>query len=162
MITVELTGDTADLFDPEFVREAAAAVFHYFRVDLCRDSVSVAEFTMALEKVLRGFRLESQKPGAAAEADPTPRVAQSDLVRLAAESGSELFFYSRLRSELRTQLEQSPQMLCFEGLRNCVKKLRGVRRWNQHCQALQDEIVEYLRNCLTHETEGTSCALVVR
>jgi len=54
-ISVEVLGDTAGLFDPEFIKHAAAAVFHYYREELGRDSVTVAEFSLSLEKVLRGF-----------------------------------------------------------------------------------------------------------
>ena len=161
MISVELMGETASMFDPEFITHASAAVFHYFRDELGRDSVSVAEFSLALEKVLRGFDL------AAAEAkadDPVPRVVQSDLCRLAAESGQgcELFFFPRLRDELRTQLQQSPQMLCFQGIRKCVKELVGARRWSGRCQTLNDQIVEYLRSCMSQESRGSHCALVVK
>ena len=55
MITVEVVGEMAALFDPEFLKEAAAAVFHYFRDELSRESVTVTEFADALEKILRGF-----------------------------------------------------------------------------------------------------------
>ncbi|HWH70149.1 MAG TPA: hypothetical protein VNT26_12245, partial [Candidatus Sulfotelmatobacter sp.] len=41
MISVELMGETAQWFDPEFVRHAANAVFHYFKHELGRQSVSV-------------------------------------------------------------------------------------------------------------------------
>src|ERR1043165_4667342 len=59
MISVELMGDAAGKFDPEVIRHAAASVFHYFKSDLARESVSVAEFAKALEKVLRelGFKV---------------------------------------------------------------------------------------------------------
>src|SRR5580693_9243608 len=96
MFSVELMGDTAKMFDTEFVKHAAAAVFHYFRDELGREAVSVAEFTLALEKILRGFNLAAT----AAQSDsPAPRVAQSDLCRLARESheAGELFFFPLLR-----------------------------------------------------------------
>ena len=57
MISVELTGDGTGLFDPEFLKNAASAVFHYFKHDLGRITVTVGEFAGALEKVLRGFGL---------------------------------------------------------------------------------------------------------
>jgi hypothetical protein len=49
----------------------------------------------------------------------------------------------------------------FRGLRGCVKQLAGVRRWSPRCEHLQDQIVAYLRGCLTAETEQNQCALVV-
>ena len=82
---------------------------------------------------------------------------------MARESGDslELFFFPRLRDELRAQLRQSPRVLRFRGLRGCVKQLAGARRWSVRCEKLQDHIVEYLRRCLTAEPESTDCALVV-
>ena len=55
MISIELTGQSKQCFEPDFVRHAAKAVFHFFKHELGRQTVSVAEFAEALEKVLRGF-----------------------------------------------------------------------------------------------------------
>ena len=60
MVSVELAGGTAELFDSEFVRHATKAVFHYFKHELGRQTVSVREFAGALEKVLRGFAVTAQ------------------------------------------------------------------------------------------------------
>jgi hypothetical protein len=160
MISVELTGEGIGVFDPEFLKHAASAVFHYFKHDLGRITVTVGEFAGALEKVLRGFGLESQ-PETKNYAER--RVVNSDLRRLACESGKgfELFFFPRLRDELRHQLSQEPQVLRFRGLRSCVKQLTGARRWSPRCQTLQDQIVEFLRNCFTTEASQPSCALLV-
>jgi hypothetical protein len=160
MISVEVMGDKASIFDADFIKHAAAAVFHYFRDELGRDSVSVAEFTLALEKILRGFNLSA----AAQDDNPKPRIVRSDLCRLIQEGneGGELFFFPRLRDELRAQLRDSPQMLCFQGLRECVKQLAGARRWTNRCQTLHDQIVEFLRSCMTQEKHGGNCALVVK
>src|SRR5678815_3620123 len=54
-VTIEMIGDASSLIDPETVREAAAAVVHYFKYDLHRDTVSVAEFSDALQRALRCF-----------------------------------------------------------------------------------------------------------
>lgn len=161
MISLELTGDGFDLFDPEFLKDAASAVFHYFKNDLGRISVTVGEFAGALEKVLRGFCLQpapSQEAGEAAN-----RILTSDLRQLACESGKgfELFFFPRLRDELRQQLTRSPELVHFGGLRSCVKQLTGARRWSRRCQTLQDQIVEFLRNCFTNEASPAQCALLV-
>jgi hypothetical protein len=160
MISVELTGEGIGEFDPEFLKHAASAVFHYFKNDLGRLTVTVGEFAGALEKVLRGFGLQSEP----AEKDsPDRRILKSDLCQLACESGKgfELFFFPRLRDELRQQLLQDPQVLHFRGLRRCVKQLTGARRWSPRCQSLQDQIVEFLRNCFTTESNQPSCALLV-
>jgi hypothetical protein len=161
-IQVELVGDTAALFDAEFIKQAAGAVLHYFRDELGRQSVTMAEFSMALENVLRGFKM-----AAAVSAETVtngPKVAQSDLSRLAAESDGvgELVFFPRLREELRARLSEAPQMLCFQGIHSCVKRLTGAQRWSQRCQSLHDQIVDFLRSCMSAESSAAACALVVR
>jgi hypothetical protein len=53
-------------------------------------------------------------------------------------------------------------MLCFQGLRKCVKQLAGARRWNNRCRSLHDQIVEFLRSAMFQENSGANCALVVK
>jgi len=160
MISVDLMGETALWFDPDFVRHAAKAVFHYFQRELGRKTVTLAEFAEALEKVLRGF-----KPNAPElpESPGRPEVVRSDLRRLASDSGygCELFFFPRLRDELRSQLQQRPRMLRFHGLRGCVKQLVGAQRWTPRCQLLEEQIVTYLRECLSAEASQKEFSLVV-
>ena len=160
MVGVELAGDTGALFDPELVGHATKAVFHYFKHELGRQTVSAGEFAGALEKVLRGFAATAQTlppPG------PAARVLESDLCRLAHESGPgrELFFFPRLRAELRQHLGQPSRVLRFHGLRGCVKQLAGARRWSPRCRTLEGEIVSYLRECLSAEPGPVDCALWV-
>jgi hypothetical protein len=52
-------------------------------------------------------------------------------------------------------------VLRFYGLRGCVKQLAGARRWSSRCDQIEEQIVEYLRRCLTAEPQKTECALVV-
>ena len=152
-ISIELIGDASRKLDPEFVQDAAAAVFHYFKSELARDTVTVGEFSQALESVLRGFGLTVTR---AAE------IPEADLRHLAAESGTnELFFFPRLRDELRAQLRQSPRQVRFCGLRSCVKQLAGSRRWSPRCENLQEQILAYLRQCFRAESSQPDCLLVV-
>ena len=141
MVCVELADGTGELFDAEFVHHATKAVFHYFKHELGRQAVSASEFAGALEKVLRGFAVTAQTP---TQPDPVSGVLESDLCRLAHESGQgrELFFFPRLRAELQRHLQQAPRVLRFRGLRGCVKQLTGARRWNRRCQSLEGEIVD--------------------
>jgi hypothetical protein len=159
MISVEVLGDSHWL-EPDVLRHAAASVFHYFKIELARETVTVGEFSVALEKVLRHLGL-TITTGDAKSLDAG--VIETDLGLFAREAdGSfELFFYPRLRQELRTQLRLAPRVLRFRGLRGCVKQLAGARRWSDRCEELQQQIVAYLRECLTAETEPGDCALVV-
>lgn len=160
MISVELMGDAVARLDPEIIRNAAAAVFHYFKYEMDRESVTVGEFAQMLEKVLRGLGL-NVRPAETATASASASAA--DLVALARESGAarELVFFPKLRQELRVQLQSSPRMVRFRGLRCCVKHLAGARRWSPRCENLQDQIVDYLRGCLTTDSNECECRLVV-
>lgn len=162
MISVELSGDSACKFDPHFIQHATNAVFHYFKSDLGRVTITVGEFAGALEKVLRGFGLMAAS--ADTKAEPARReVLDADLLQLASESGlgCELFFFPRLRDELRNHLRNEPRMVRFHSLRGCVKQLTGARRWSSRCETLQVQIVEYLRECLSAESRAGECALLV-
>jgi hypothetical protein len=160
MITIEIAGNSEGLLDPEMLRHAAASVFHYFKSELARETVTVGEFAFALEKVLRnlGLTLYADEP-----APLTKQILEADLGLLARESADnlELFFFPKLRDELRTQLRQSPRVLRFRGLRGCAKRLAGAQRWSARCEKMQEQIVDYLRGCLTAEPNQNDCALVV-
>jgi len=160
MITIEIAGNSEGLIDAEMLRHASASVFHYFKTELQRHTVTVGEFALALEKVLRNFGLTLYAD------EPPPLVKQileADLGLIARESADslELFFFPRLRAQLRAQLRQSPKVLRFRGLRGCVKQLAGAQRWSARCEKMQEQVVEYLRGCLTAEPNQTDCALVV-
>jgi hypothetical protein len=160
MITVEIAGNAEGFIEAEMLRHASASVFHYFKIELQRQTVTVGEFAIALEKVLRNFGLTLY----ADEPPPlTKQILEADLGVLARESADslELFFFPRLRDELRTQLRQSPRVLRFRGLRGCVKQLARAQRWSHRCDKMQEQIVEYLRGCLTAESNQAGCALVV-
>jgi hypothetical protein len=160
LIDVNLLGDAAGLLDPDVVQNAARAVLHYFKIEHGKTFVSVQEFSRTLATVLRGFGMSVHSAEATA---PSHRISDSDLRQLARESGHgfELAFFPRLRVELRRQLNQSPHLVRFHGLRGCVKQLAGARRWTGRCQYLSDQIVDYLRHCLSNDPGAKSCSLMV-
>jgi hypothetical protein len=160
MISIELVGDANGFLDPEILRHAAASVFHYFKNDLERQTVTIGEFSLALEKALRNLGL-TIRPGEFGS--HSQEIIETDLGLFTRQSDSslELFFFPRLRDELRAQLRQSPRLVRFHGLRACVKELAGAQRWSARCEKMRDQIVGYLRECLTAELEQTDCALVV-
>ena len=157
-VALEWTGAETAPWEKELLENAAAGVLDYFRHELQRTSVSVGEFCAALEAVLHGFGLTGVRV-ASGEGPGGQRVA-TDL-RTLADEGLELFFFQRLRDEMRRLLEPSPAMLRFYGLRPCVMQLAGTRRWSPRCQALKDRIVEYLRSSLRAEPASAPCGLVV-
>jgi len=159
VVTVELMGDSASQISPLLVQEAASAVVYYFKEELGRTSVSITEFATALERVLNGFGFNVTTAESSSE-HPT---AASDLrALLDSDEPVELLFYQRLRDELRTQLKARPETLRFDGLRGCVKRLVGAKRWSDRCEKVSDQIVSFLRQCLSAETQVLSCNLVVQ
>jgi len=160
-VTFELIGEAADTLDPDIIKNAAAAVLHYFQEDLKRQSVSVGEFSEALEEVLRGFGLNVQSAEGPAAALPVAEADLDALARRFGESG-DLFFFSQLREEVRRRLQTAPgARLDLHGLRPCVKHLLGASRWSRRCEGMSDRIVDYVRDCLTHETEAGDCAVII-
>ena len=160
-VTVELVGEAAASLDPQIMQNASQAVLHYFKNELGRDTVTVAEFASALARVLRNLGLEVLTDD---EPVSGPKIAEMDLGILAAESGRgfELAFFQRLREELVHQLAESPEVVRFKGLRGCVKQLSGARRWSTRCQTLNDQIVEYLRHCWSSCPRARTVSLVVQ
>jgi hypothetical protein len=160
MISFELADGAGGEFEQDFVEHAAASVFHYFKNDLKRKTVSVAEFASAFESVLCGLGL---KLDAGRVTPTTPRQPARDLGVLAGDAGSgcELIFFPQLRDAVREQFARSPRMVRFHGLRVCVKRLIGAQRWGPRCEAMRDQIVEFLRSTLSHEADGEPCALMV-
>jgi hypothetical protein len=84
-----------------------------------------------LEKVLRSFGLSvyADHHSLSERGAPAPKVLESNLNELAsnaASEGFELLFFPQLRQELKRKLDQSPNVLRFHGLRDCVKQLAGA------------------------------------
>jgi hypothetical protein len=160
MISVELADGLGKPFEQDFVEHAAASVFHYFKNELGRKTVSVAEFASAFESVLNGLGLKLNAGRIAAVPDDA---ANKDLQLLAFHAGDacELAFFPRLRTAAQAQFQLTPRLIRFHGLRGCVKRLLGAERWSPRCDRLRDQIVEFLRRTLRQETAGDSCALLV-
>ena len=166
-ITLELVGAYPGNLDQDLVHNAAEAVLHYFKAEKGQSIVSMAEFSEALERALRGlglevkhFTLTPHEPS-----DPQrPPVVETDLSALAEGEAQhcELLFFPRLRDLLRSRLNGAPLVLRFHGLRRCVKRLTGASHWTGDCQRLNDQIVEFLRTCLSSEKTHDGCILEVR
>lgn len=159
LATLEMMGPDATDVDSDLVKNASAAVLHYFKHELNQESVSVADFAQALQKVFHalgiGFSSDAVKD--------SPKVEESDLERLAKQAcgGAELFFFSHLRAELIRALQASPRLVRFYGLRECAMLLAGARRWNRHCQAMSDLVVDFLRTSWIVEPASHTCTMIV-
>jgi len=157
-ISDELMGEGDSSYDPEMVGHAANAVFHYFKHELGYQTVTLGEFAAALEKVLDELKL-----GGRGTVERAKLVRETDLSALARDCGvgGELVFFPRLREQLGLHLQGGCRVIRFGGLRSCVKQLSGARRWSVKCQMMQEQVVEYLRKCLSALGKGKELALVV-
>jgi len=160
-VAFEISGGESGL-DPELVRHAAAAVLHYFKHDLKRASVTLAEFSAALEQVLRRMGMTDWQ----AVTLPTSCKALDAIIDLRRFLGDdlELTFFHRLREELHRQLAPdtpNPRLLRCHSLKACVMKLAGARRWSSRCCQLRDTIVEHLRHAVRLEGSSGPVALAI-
>ncbi|HAB18251.1 MAG TPA: hypothetical protein DCE44_17630, partial [Verrucomicrobiales bacterium] len=105
-LTLEFVGSAATLLEPDVLKNAAAGVLHYFKHELGRSFVTVAEFAVALAKALDGLGITAD----IAYVGDGASTRVTDLRALAAGSGKlgELEFFSKLRAALRDQLAERP------------------------------------------------------
>jgi hypothetical protein len=160
-VMVELIGEARMQVDPEWVAHAASAVLHYFKCELGRDAISVGEFSLALERVLRHLGIPINVPETPA---PVSGLIEIDLLELSGQvgEGMELALFQVVHEELRRQLKAAPRGILFKELRPCVQRVLSARRWNRQCQALNDQLIEYMRSCLAREVGVHSCCVVVQ
>lgn len=174
-LTFELAGTAAKQVDPEWMRQAAAGVLHYFKEELGKSHVTVAEFTEALSKVFQGLGLTAE----VASVEPPPAVPGSesfaigpltpqavwrgDLQAIAVESVKlgELAFQQALLSQLATALESGPQTVEFSGLRGCVKMITGRKIWCPECRRWSAWIVDLLRSWLSEKAADRHVSLLI-
>ena len=160
-VTVELLGDAANELEPHMVTEAAEAVLYHFKVDLGRASVSVGEFTMALEVILRGFGFKVM--ATTGDEEDEPDAAETNLHDLAHQAGEglEMVFFCTLRDQIHADLHGKPQLLRVKGLREAVRKLTGAKKWSPRCQKLNDQIVDYLRHIVSQHQQEAKLTLMI-
>ena len=161
-VTVELLGDAAHELEPHMITEAAEAVLFHFKVDLGRNSVSVGEFTMALERILRGFGFKimaTDEENSHSDSDAT----ETDLHDIAHQVGEglEMLFFCTLRDQIHADLHGKPELLRVKGLRKAVSKLTGAMQWSPRCQKLNDQIVDYLRNIVASHQQQARLTLMI-
>ena len=170
-LTFELAGSAANQVDPEWMKQAAAGVLHYFKDELGQSHVTVAEFTTALSKVFQGLGMTAEvttiaPPVAEPEGALAPPqvVWRGDLQAIAVESGElgELAFQKALLSQLTMALESSSQTVEFSGLRGCVKMITGRKHWCPECRKWSAWIVDLLRAWMSEKAGHRHVSLVVR
>jgi hypothetical protein len=188
-LTFELAGGAADQIDPEWLKQAAAGVLHYFKNELGQTHVTVAEFASALARVFQGLGLtaevtteplaagaKSKKSPAAAKTtgespeapaapgNPAAKVWRADLRKIAVEAGKlgELEFQRRLRALLDEAISSSPEAVEFSGLRGCVKQITGRKIWCPECRRWEAWILDQIQTWFGERASGRRVALLVR
>ena len=96
---MELLGDAARELEEQIIEEAAAAALYHFKKELGRSVVSVGEFTLALERILRGFGYKVKPVHDETTSNPA-RETETDLHNLAHQVGEglEMVFFCTLRN----------------------------------------------------------------
>ena len=160
--TVELLGEAARELEEQVVEEAAAAALYYFKQELGRNVVSVGEFSLALERILRGFGYKV-KPVHDDTTTESSRHAETDLKNLASQAGEglEMVFFCTLRNQIHADLHGKPELLRVKGLRAAVRKLTGAKNWSPRCQKLNDQIVDYLRSIVASHQQQARLTLMI-
>ena len=130
----------------EYVTESVAlSLSSYYRENV----IAVPRLTERIRDVLQGIgyseigaHLVLGRPG-----------ERLDLAVLAREAGAgyELAFFNRLREQLRSLFGSGTTDVDVVGLAPCVKQLRARKSWSRSCEALQEEIVSFVRS----QTEAT-------
>lgn len=172
-LTFEIVG--ASSISHDVLRHCAAGILHYFKADLGRTRITLAEFSGALVRILAGFGYDIEVTGVErGEASlPVPRAPSSgplvpihavDLQGLAAEAGKmgELGFFPRLKTVLDQGLSGGCSTVDCHGLRPAVKQLLGRKQWSPACRELEQRIVETLRRWYRCRTQPPAAGLVVR
>lgn len=87
-----------------------------------------------------------------------------DLAALAKEAGAgyELLFFNRLREALRALIGKGTTEFDVVGLAPCVKHLRARKSWSRSCEALQEEIVSFVRTQTAGEAAEREISVQVR
>lgn len=168
-IACELVEAVSGLTDKSIIENAARAVVHYFREDQSQEIVSIQEFIDCLAFVLRGFGFEVEtvtegkttKPAAGVA---TARTSLVDFVESRREDGTimEMDFFLKLRDHLKSHLQENPDLLLFTGVRPCVQRILSSNRWNRRCEALREQLVLFLEECLTRDGSGRCHRMVIR
>ncbi len=154
----------------ELLRQCTAGIVHYFKSDLGRFRITLAEFSAAMVRVLAGFGYDVEVNGMtegepAHDAQPTPpTVVPLDLQHLAIDAGKmgELEFFPRLKSLMEQGMAQGPRTLDLHGLRPAVKQLLGRKQWSPACRELERRIVETLRHWCRSRPVPRPVGMVVR
>ncbi|MCG3148346.1 MAG: hypothetical protein PCFJNLEI_01789 [Verrucomicrobiae bacterium] len=122
--------------------ESIASAIHLYTTDTCRQqTIAASEIAELVNAVLTMLDLDE----IARAYEQRRQFAEIRLDRLTESADFELGFYRRLDSELTAVVDDDLELVQLRGLRACVMRLRGARRWGESCRVLADEIIGFVR-----------------
>ncbi len=125
--------------EPGLLAESiAAAVEQYARDHQPERLLTTVEIAEMVEAVLDMLGMEELADAYAG------RHPDSDIALDQMTGGYELAFYRQLDVALDAAIGRRGRVVRLRGLRDCVLRLRGTRRWGEGCRRLSEEIVQYV------------------
>lgn len=124
------------------------------------NAVSVPELALLVADVLQVIGYAEITPYVVL-GHPGERLNLVDLVKEAG-AGYELAFFNRLRDRLQSMIGSGATEVDLVGLATCVKQLRSRKSWSRGCDALQEEIVSFVRNQTLSAPKAREISVQVR
>lgn len=142
--SIQRAADAAGQADSVLAEGVAAAMQSYAIECRAGQPIAVGELTRIIGELLSML-------GFPEIARAYVRQTQRTEVRLdhmvaAADTSFELGFFHRLDAALDVIADEQLSAMQLRGLRACVMRLRGARRWNQRCRQLAEDIVNHVRH----------------
>ena len=121
----------------------AEGIVSYLALHCEENVISVPKLAVAVQSVLQVIGYAEIAPFFAPGL-PGGKLSLAELAREAG-SGYELVFFKQLGVKLEKILAGGVRFVELVGLNHCVKQLRAKKCWSRECEALQAEIVSFVR-----------------
>ena len=119
------------------------SVLAYLALQFEENVVSVPQLGKSVQSVLQVIGYGEVAPHFALGA-PDVKLSLLEVVREAG-AGYELAFFKHLAGKIQKMLDTGTTYCELTGLTPCVKQLRARKTWSRDCDALQAEIVAFVR-----------------
>ncbi|MBK1831840.1 hypothetical protein JIN77_13985 [Verrucomicrobiaceae bacterium R5-34] len=132
----------AEREDFPFIDDLLEGIIHYLEHKCPLRVLTIEELHSRVRRML-------ERIGCEAIANTLPLLAppvKLSLTRAAKEAGNgfELAFFNQVHDEIEDLKLHGVEELYFTGTRDCVKLLRGAKRWTAPCEKLHQEIITFL------------------
>jgi hypothetical protein len=142
----------------QLLAESVASAIHLFTRDTCREqTIDATEVGELVNAVLTMLGLND----VALAYEQRQQWTQIRLDQLTESADFELGFYRRLDSKLMAVVDEELELVQLRGLRACVMRLCGARRWGDSCRALAEDIVGFVRDRVQRVNRSTALSVEV-